>query len=119
MHEASKSRDISNSFQKYYEKRQLRSRGESIDSNLKDETLNSEENSISKYKFRNLRLLNSFSIKNNESISCINSNTKENKNNCLTDRKLELSLDKNNLNTVKINQKDNSRKREDNSKYYK
>ena len=102
VHEASKSRDISNSFQKYYEKRQLRSRGESIDSNLKDETLNSEENSISKYKFRNLRLLNSFSIKNNESISCINSNTKENKNNCLTDRKLELSLDKNNLNTVKI-----------------
>ena len=50
VHQASKNRDISNSFQKYYEQRQLKTLEESNDSNLKDESLNSEDNSISKYK---------------------------------------------------------------------
>ena len=101
VHQASKNRDISNSFQKYYEQRQLKTLEESNDSNLKDESLNSEDNSISKYKFKNLRLF-SFSLKKNDSSSCIDTNIKESNNNSLTERKLGVSLDKNNFNTVKI-----------------
>ena len=102
VHQASKSRDISTTFQRCYEKRQLISREQSQENILKDNTLKSEENSITRYKYRNLNLLKSFSAKNNDSIASINSNMKENRINCLTDRKMEISLDKNNLNSVKI-----------------
>ena len=94
VHQASKSRDISNSFQRYYESRQLKSRGQSIDSNIKDDTLKSEENSITKYKYRNLNLLKSFTLKENDSISSINSNNKEIKYSSLTDRKQDTNLNK-------------------------
>ena len=97
VHQASKSRDISNSFHRYYESRQLKSREQSIDSKIKDDTLKSEENSISKYKYRNLHLLKSFTLKANDSNSSINSNNKEIKYNSLTDRKLD-----SNLNNMKI-----------------
>ena len=97
MHQASKSRDISNSFHRYYESRQLKSREQSIDSKIKDDTLKSEENSISKYKYRNLHLLKSFTLKANDSNSSINSNNKEIKYSSLTDRKLD-----SNLNNMKI-----------------
>ena len=102
VHQASKSKDISNTFQRCYEKRQLISREQSQENIIKDNTLKSEENSISRYKYGNLNLLKSFSAKNNDSISSLNSNMKENKYNCLTDRKMEISVDKNNLNSVKI-----------------
>ena len=97
VHQASKSRDISNSFHRYYESRQLKSREQSIDSKIKDDTLKSEENSISKYKYRNLHLLKSFTLKANDSNSSINSNNKEIKYSSLTDRKLD-----SNLNNMKI-----------------
>ena len=97
VHQASKSRDISNSFHRYYESRQLKSREQSIDSKIKDDTLKSEENSISKYKYRNLHLLKSFTLKANDSNSSINSNNKEIKYSSLTDRKLN-----SNLNNMKI-----------------
>ena len=97
VHQATKSRDISNSFHKYYESRQLKSRAESIDSNIKEDTLKSEEHSRSRSKFRDLNILKSFSLKANDSICSINSNNKEMKYNSLTDRKLE-----NNINNVKI-----------------
>ena len=97
VHQASKSRDISNSFHRYYESRQLKSREQSIDSKIKDNTLKSEENSISKYKYRNLHLLKSFTLKANDSNSSINSNNKEIKYSSLTDRKLD-----SNLNNMKI-----------------
>ena len=97
VHQASKSRDISNSFHRYYESRQLKSREQSINSKIKDDTLKSEENSISKYKYRNLHLLKSFSLKANDSNSSINSNNKEIKYSSLTDRKLD-----SNLNNMKI-----------------
>ena len=97
VHQATKSRDISNSFHKYYESRQLKSRTESIDSNIKEDTLRSEENSRSRSKFRDLNILKLFSLKANDSISSINTNNKETKYNSLTDRKLE-----NNINNVKI-----------------
>ena len=97
MHQASKSRDISNSFHRYYESRQLKSREQSINSKIKDDTLKSEENSISKYKYRNLHLLKSFTLKANDSNSSINSNNKEIKYSSLTDRKLD-----SNLNNMKI-----------------
>ena len=97
VHQASKSRDISNSFHRYYESRQLKSREQSIDSKIKDDTLKSEENSISKNKYRNLHLLKSFTLKANDSNSSINSNNKEIKYNSLTDRKLD-----SNLNNMKI-----------------
>ena len=97
VHQASKSRDISNSFHRYYESRQLKSREQSIDSKIKDDTLKSEENSISKYKYRNLHLLKSFTLKANDSNSIINSNNKEIKYSSLTDRKLN-----SNLNNMKI-----------------
>ena len=97
VHQASKSRDISNSFHRYYESRQLKSREQSIDSKIKDETLKSEENSISKYKYRYLHLLKSFTLKANDSNSSINSNNKEIKYSSLTDRKLD-----SNLNNMKI-----------------
>ena len=108
VHQASKSRDISNSFHRYYESRQLKSRGQSIDSNIKDDTLKSEENSISKYKYRNFNLLKSFTLKANDSASSINSNNKEMKYSSLTDRKLVT-----NLNNMKIiNFKYNVRQKE-------
>ena len=97
VHQASKSRDISNSFHRYYESRQLKSREQSIDSKIKDDTLKSEENSISKYKYRNLHFLKSFTLKANDSNSSINSNNKEIKYSSLTDRKLD-----SNLNNMKI-----------------
>ena len=97
VHQASKSRDISNSFHRYYESRQLKSREQSIDSKIKDDRLKSEENSISKYKYRNLHLLKSFTLKANDSNSSINSNNKEIKYSSLTDRKLN-----SNLNNMKI-----------------
>ena len=97
VHQASKSRDISNSFHRYYESRQLKSREQSIDSKIKDDTLKSEENSISKYKYINLHLLKSFTLKANDSNSSINSNNKEIKYSSLTDRKLD-----SNLNNMKI-----------------
>ena len=97
VHQASKSRDISNSFHRYYESRQLKSREQSIDSKIKDDTLKSEENSISKNKYRNLHLLKSFTLKANDSNSSINSNNKEIKYSSLTDRKLD-----SNLNNMKI-----------------
>ena len=97
VHQASKSRDISNSFHRYYESRQLKSREQSIDSKIKDDTLKSEENSISKDKYRNLHLLKSFTLKANDSNSSINSNNKEIKYSSLTDRKLD-----SNLNNMKI-----------------
>ena len=97
VHQASKSRDISNSFHRYYESRQLKSREQSIDSKIKDDTLKSEVNSISKYKYRNLHLLKSFTLKANDSNSSINSNNKEIKYSSLTDRKLD-----SNLNNMKI-----------------
>ena len=102
VHQATKSRDISNSFHKYYETRKLRDRQQSIESNMKDNTLKSEENSIPKYRYRNLNILKAFNIKNNDSASSINTITKENKYNSLTDRKDEISFDKNKLNNVKI-----------------
>ena len=102
VHQATKSRDISNSFHKYYETRKLRDRQQSIESNMKDNTLKSEENSIPKYRYRNLNILKTFNIKNNDSASSINTITKENKYNSLTDRKDEISFDKNKLNNVKI-----------------
>ena len=97
VHQASKSRDISNSFHRYYESRQLKSREQSIDSKIKDDTLKSEENSISKDKYRNLHLFKSFTLKANDSNSSINSNNKEIKYSSLTDRKLD-----SNLNNMKI-----------------
>ena len=97
VHQASKSRDISNSFNRYYESRQLKSREQSIDSKVNDDILKSEENSISKYKYRNLHLLKSFTLKANYSNSSINSNNKEIKYSSLTDRKLN-----SNLNNMKI-----------------
>ena len=113
VHQASKNREISNSFHKYYESRQRKSSLQNFDSNIKDDTIKSEENSISKYKFRNLNVIKSLSLKGNNSNSSINSNNKESKYNSLTDRKIEIS-NKNNLNNVKIinykyniNQKDN------------
>ena len=108
VHQASKSRDISNSFHRYYESRQLKSRGQSIDSNIKDDTLKSEENSISNNKYRNLNLFKSFTLKANDSASSINSNNKEMKYSSLTDRKLVT-----NLNNMKIiNFKYNIRQKE-------
>ena len=103
VHQASKSRDISNSFQRYYESRQLKSRGQSIDSNIKDDTLKSEENSITKYKYRNLNLLKSFTLKENDSISSINSNNKEIKYSSLTDRKQDTNLNKMKIINFKYN----------------
>ena len=109
VHQASKSRDISNSFHRYYESRQLKSREQSIDSKIKDDTLKSEENSISKYKYRNLHLLKSFTLKANDSNSSINSNNKEIKYSSLTDRKLDSNLNNMKLINFKYNikQKEN------------
>ena len=109
VHQASKSRDISNSFHRYYESRQLKSREQSIDSKIKDDTLKSEENSISKYKYRNLHLLKSFTLKANDSNSSINSNNKEIKYSSLTDRKLDSNLNNMKLIIFKYNikQKEN------------
>ena len=103
VHQASKSRDISNSFHKYYESRQLKSRGQSVDSNTKNETLKSEENLISKLKFRNLNILKAFSLNINDSICSINSNHKEIKYNSLTDRKLENSINNGKIINFKYN----------------
>ena len=103
VHQASKSREISNSFQKYYETRQSKPLKETNESNINDNTLKSEENSISKYKYRNLSILKSFTSKNNDSTSSINSNTKDNyRYNSLTDRKMDNYINSNNLNNVKI-----------------
>ena len=109
VHQASKSRDISNSFHRYYESRQLKSREQSIDSKIKDDTLKFEENSISKYKYRNLHLLKSFTLKANDSNSSINSNNKEIKYSSLTDRKLDSNLNNMKLIIFKYNikQKEN------------
>ena len=114
VHQASKSRDISNSFNRYYESRQLKSREQSIDSKVNDDILKSEENSISKYKYRNL--LKSFTLKANDSNSSINSNNKEVKYSSLTDRKLDSNLNNMKIINFKYNIKQKENENEINNK---
>ena len=103
VHQASKSIDLSNSFHRYYESRQLKSREKSAESSINNDTIKSENTSLSKHKFRNLSILKSFNIKENYSSNNINTNNKEGLYNSLTDRKMEICLDlKNNVNNIKI-----------------
>ena len=106
VHQASKNRDLSNSFHKYYETNKLVSRGSSqAPSERDDHSINSnmEEQSSEKHKFRNLSLLKSYKFNEGDSFSSLNINLNENKYNSLTDRKMENKIfNKNDINNIKV-----------------
>ena len=106
VHQASKNRDLSNSFHKYYESNQLRSRAGSKTPSERDDysmNTNTDEHSTEKYKFRNLSLLKSYKFHDGDSFSSLNTNINENKYTSLTDRKLDNETYNNNkVNNIKI-----------------
>ena len=106
VHQASKNRDLSNSFHKYYETNQLRSRGASrARSDYDDSSINNaDEQNNDKHKFRNLSLIKTNRFNNEDSFSSFNvNNTKENKFNSFTDRKNGGHyFNKNNINNIKV-----------------
>ena len=106
VHQASKNRDLSNSFHKYYESNKLVSRGNSQAPSERDDysmNSNNDEHSVEKHKFRNLSLLKSYKFSEGDSFSSLNTNMNENKYNSLTDRKMENKLnDKNDINNIKV-----------------
>ena len=106
VHQASKSRDLSNSFHKYYESNKLISRGNSQAPSERDDysmNSNNDEHSVEKHKFRNLSLLKSYKFSEGDSFSSLNTNMNENKCNSLTDRKMENKLyDKNDMNNINV-----------------
>ena len=106
VHQASKNRDLSNSFHKYYESNQLRSRGASRARSDYDDSYinNADEQNNDKHKFRNLSLLKTNRLNNEDSFSSLNvNNTKENKFNSFTDRKNGGHFfDNNNINNIKV-----------------
>ena len=106
VHQASKNRDLSNSFHKYYETNQLRSRGASrARSDYDDSSINNaDEQNNDKHKFRNLSLLKTNRFNNEDSFSSFSvNNTKENKFNSFTDRKNGGHyFNKNNINNIKV-----------------
>ena len=106
IHQASKNRDLSNSFHKCYESNQIISRGTSqAHSEIDEYSMNSntDEQSGKKHKFRNLSLLKSYKYNEGDSFSSLNTNLNENKFNSLTDRKMDNNLfDKNDINNIKV-----------------
>ena len=105
VHQAYKNRELSNSFHKYYESNQFRSRRESRERSEKDEnSVNTEEHSTEKHKFRNLSLLRTYKFNEGDSFSSLNTNVNnENRYNSLTDRKTENDMFNNNkINNIKI-----------------
>ena len=106
VHQVSKNRDLSNSFHKYYESNQLKSRGASrARSDLNDSSINNadEQNNV-KHKFRNLSLLKTNRFNNEDSFSSFNANNiKENKFNSFTERKNGAHFfNNNNINNIKV-----------------
>ena len=106
VHQASKNRDLSNSFHKYYESNQLKSRGASrARSDIDDSSINNaDEQNNDKHKFRNLSLLKTNRFNNEDSFSSLNvNNTKESKFNSFTDRKNGAHFfSNNNINNIKV-----------------
>ena len=75
VHQASKNRDLSNSFHKYYESNKLISRGNSQAPSERDDysiNSNNDEHSVEKHKFRNLSLLKSYKFNEGDSFSSLN-----------------------------------------------
>ena len=108
VHQASKNRELSNSFHKYYESNQLRSRGASrTQSERADCSMNSntddQSNDNEKHKFRNLSLLKSYKFNEGDSFSSLNTNINENKYSYFTERKNENDMfNTNNINNIKV-----------------
>ena len=106
VHQASKSRDLSNSFHKYYESNRIISNFPSRAPSEKDDcsiNTNTDDQSAEKHKFRNFSLLRNYKFNEGDSFSSLNTNVNENKYNSLTDRKIENRIyNKNDLNNIKI-----------------
>ena len=107
VHQASKNRDLSNSFHKYYESNHMRSRGTSQGEKENEEysiNTNTDEQSVEKHKFRNLSLLKSNKYNEEDSFSSLNINIcNENKFNSLTDRKIiNNNFNKEDINNIKV-----------------
>ena len=105
VHQASKNRDLSNSFHKYYESNKLVTRTPSQTTSEKDDysiNTNTEEQSVDKHKFRNLSLLKSYKYNEGDSISSLNTNINENKYSSLTDRKIENKYNNYDINNIKV-----------------
>ena len=119
VHQASKNRDLSNSFQKYYESNKLLSRGSSRAPSERDDysvNSNTEEQSAEKHKFRNLSLLKSYKFNEGDSFSSLNTNLNENKYSSLTDRKMENKIfKKNDINNIKVLNLDYNKDQNDNN----
>ena len=107
VHQATKNRDLSNSFHKYYESNKLsRSPSEAGSERGEDYSINSnyEDQSVDKHKFRNLSLLKSNKYNEGDSISSLNININEKKINSITERKREnkIHTHSDDINNIKV-----------------